>query len=820
MKNWKLAAGSLFFLFAFLFSGSASAHVIDEVQEKQAAAGSYEDYYTLQQQYTGESGVTFESYSKDYSKNWKTVEELKALEQELLKNKTGEELAYLGKVKIFSDYPAGKGVLGQYYASYEHGGNIIRYSDDRVIELYGGNDYGTPEAMATTLSHEYGHHFTYYHLIVGERVLPENWLSSQYAQERGLSSLPDVHVDGSGEYQWSMPEILAEDYVQLFGTESAIKDHMQMNGHIDTPFDNPSIRGYWNDLLTDREYPLEENPSLYVTDFEKSPYNRYDLKLYGQNLNGQNTYVVAQDDNFAYSPVQILQWTGEDEQEGWVRHSQLDSEKSWVLNGEDFNGVRLQAVQHNADGFNRGSATYKLAYENINETVKTKEQIHAYQQMQLTVPEIKEMLTEVANEKGIPAEILKAIAYVETGFQQFDENGEPLITADGGIGMMQITMSDEEYESKGIDKEKVKYDIRYNIEVGADILLEKWDLRLPTINNHDKNSIEDWYFAVMAYNGLSKRNDPNLNEDAYQERVYDIIRNRSLLEIGQTPEIDISYPHEDKPDIIVFGETSNYKWPTQTRTTQNYQVGDMVYSQNPHLSYSNLRDGVDGSVSKKLKHYNPLEIIGGPFETTSNPENQYAMYKVKGTGFEGYIASSNIVEGNINLFPDVNREEVATAVAYLQHRDIINGYTDGTFRPETQLLRRHAASLIVKALDMKLPQGYEMKATDMAPGQLGYEDMLIAEAHGLMGSGGALRPNETLTRAQMAAILVRAFDEVYEEPTQQTSFTDQNSFWNYDDINTLAHNNITVADPFRPNEAVKRSQFALFLERTIKLMEE
>lgn len=810
MKNWQKVAGSLLILFLFMWAENAEAHVIDEVTNKQASAERYEDFYTLQQSYKGESGVTFESYSY----KWKTIDQLKALEEEMLQNKHGEELSYLGKVQIFPDYPAGNNVLGQYYARYEV--NQKKYIPDRVIQLYGGDQYTTVEQMATTLSHEYGHHFSYYYLIEGEKSLPDHWLSSSYAKARGLDKYSKVNVNGS-DYIWSMPEILAEDYVQLFGTKNAIKEHMQMNGYITTPFDNTNMSNYWNDILKDRKYPVEDPISLYLTDYQQSS-NCYDLKLYGRNLT-DTTYIRAQENSFRYAPVLLGSWGNGSEQESWIRYSQLPSGKSWVLDGAEFAGISLQAIQHNDDGFNRGSSNYNIGYSTISQVIQSKEQIHAQEAKRYTIPEVKQLLREVALAKEIPAEILKAIAYTETGMKQFDAKGMPIITDDGGIGIMQITLTDAEAAQKGIDKEKLKWDTRYNMEAGANILLEKWNLNLPKINNHDKSMIEDWYFAVMAYNGLSKRNDPNLYTNAYQETVYEYIRNRSNVSIGKTPKIEISYPYPDKPDIIVFTGKSSYQWPSSTRTTQDYKVGDFVYTYNTSLSYSNLRNGVDGSVSKKLLHYTPLQIVAGPYETTTNPDNQYVMYKVKGNGFEGYIASSNILLGKVSVFPDINSEEVASAVSYLQLREIINGYTDGTFKPNNVLIRRHAAKLLVEALDLELPKGYKMIATDMKPGQMGYEEMAIAEAYGLMGSGGKLRPEEPLTRAQMAAILVRAFDKYYEEPTKNYHFLDSAKFWNYQDINTLAHNKITVADPFRPEENVTRSQFALFLERTIKIKE-
>ncbi|MGD6875655.1 S-layer homology domain-containing protein [Bacillus infantis] len=817
MKYLKTAAGMFAFLLAFVMTGQAEAHVTDLVKDKQAAAASYEDYYTLQQRYEGQSGIMFESYSV----KWKTVEQLKALEQELLKNKHGKELDYLGKIVIYPDYPAGKQVLGQYYAQYYP--SQFRYSDDTKIELYGGNEFTAPDQLAATLSHEYGHHFTYFYLIEGEKVLPENWLSSQYAQARGLDQYEQAHANAGGEYIWNMAEIMAEDYVQLFGSEEAVRDHLQMNGNLQSPFIDERQMEYWQGILKEDQYKTEEPITLYLTDYLKKPYGQYDLQLYSKALSGAPTYLMAQDSTFKYKPLQLAVWNSKEEQESWFRYDQLGSAKNWVLDGSRFDGIRLQAIQHQDEGFNRGSKTVTLQYKNMDENVQTKQQVNALEVNNYTVPEIKRMLQETAVEKGIPAEILKAIAYAENGFKQFDSNNEPYITDDGGIGIMQVTMTPQEMQQQNISEEKLKWDIRYNIEVGADILNEKWNLDLPSINNHEKNKLEDWYFAVMAYNGLSKQNDPNLEHDRkpYQERVYDYVRGLSLAEIAETPEIDIRYPKPDAPDIMVFGPKSNYKWGTSTATTQNLKTGDTVYTMNPYESYSKLRNGIDGAEIKKLNHYTPLIITGGPYETTVNENNHYVMYKVRGNGFEGYIASANIVQAKLTVFSDVAREEVATAAAYLQVRGILNGYPDGTYKPDKSLPRHNAAKLLVNALGLRLPAGYKMKADDMVPGQTGYEDMLIAEANGLMGNGGKLRPNEPLSRTQMASILVRAFGDYYEKPTKNYEFKDISpSNENYENINILAHNKITVTESFNEWAPTSRAHFALFLERTVRLIEE
>jgi hypothetical protein len=805
-------------LLIFGLNTQADAHVVDEVRTKSAQSG-YEDSYTLVAQYKGQkSGVTFESYST----MWKTTDKLKQLETELLKNKHDEELALLGRVVIIPNSPAGEDVLGEYMANYKFTSTKVSLLSNRMIYLFGGNDNTTIASMAYTLSHEYGHHFTFYHLLNKENKMPGTWKNSEYAKSRGVQSTTSpAHDKPFGEYIWALPEIMAEDYVQLFGSDTAIKESAQMNVDLPTPFDAPTIQAYWNKYLPGYE-PKSELP-FYLTSFEMNSYNAnmYNLQLLLQNMNQKPTYVHATEGTGKYESVRLDTIKDTEDSNKWYNYRQLSSDVNWVLDKTESETMRLTAIQHSDTGFNRGSKSLQLNYKNLASNV-TKE-VEVFKDTKVyTASEIKTMLREIAIENGIPPEILKAIAYNETVMQQYNSTGQPNISSDGGIGIMQVTLPETEAKAKGIDLERLKWDTRYNIQTGAKILKEKWDNpNLPKINDKNPSVVADWYFAIMAYNGLSKRNDPTIHGAlAYQEKVIGTIRKHSLFPItyNDIEKINITYPYPDKPDIMVFAD-SQYKWPDlNEKSRQMWSKGKVVYSWNNQLSFSNLRNGVNGSVKKQLPHYTPLEIIAGPFEVAEK-ENHYSMYQVKGNGFEGYISSSNIMEGNVTLFKDVTFGESASAITYLQLKKIISGYPDGTFKPNQALTRRQAASMLVKELGLTLPEGYKMKATDMQPGDANYREMAIVEAHGLMGRNGTLNPKGNLTRAQMAQIMVEAYGKIYKAPIGKTSFTDvATNNWSYDYINTLAYNKITVTSggEFRPNGHVTRSQFSLFLMRTME----
>ena len=117
--------------------------------------------------------------------------------------------------------------------------------------------------------------------------------------------------------------------------------------------------------------------------------------------------------------------------------------------------------------------------------------------------EIRAKLSAAAVARDIPPKLLYGIAFQESSWRQFDAAGKPLISADGGIGIMQVTSYGD------FDVDLLKTDIDYNIAAGADILLEKWGYApsvIPVIGDGSRFCYENWFYAVWAYNGWTAGN--------------------------------------------------------------------------------------------------------------------------------------------------------------------------------------------------------------------------------------------------------------------------------------------------------------------------
>ncbi len=125
-------------------------------------------------------------------------------------------------------------------------------------------------------------------------------------------------------------------------------------------------------------------------------------------------------------------------------------------------------------------------------------------------------------------------------------------------------------------------------------------------------------------------------------------------------------------------------------------------------------------------------------------------------------------------YPDATEEWYADALSWGTEQGIVNGYTDGSFKPTKEITREEMCVMLARVMEWygySLPEGgvafedeemisswalsdvLAMSGMDMI---LGYED-------------STFRPQNTATRAQAATVLLRAYDyfltvEVPEEP--------------------------------------------------------
>lgn len=171
------------------------------------------------------------------------------------------------------------------------------------------------------------------------------------------------------------------------------------------------------------------------------------------------------------------------------------------------------------------------------------------------------------------------------------------------------------------------------------------------------------------------------------------------------------------------------------------------------------------------------------------------------------------------VFKDVGNNHSAKAeIEYLATESIISGYPNGNFGINDNITRLQASAMIVRALKLDTNNRPNPNLKDVTPNSNGYGIISTVVAEGIMtgNTHGEFKPSDKLTRAQMAAILVRAFKLQGETAY---SFKDVSyNHWASPSIRILMQNGVTTGysdNTFKPNNPITRAHFAVFLARVL-----
>lgn len=154
---------------------------------------------------------------------------------------------------------------------------------------------------------------------------------------------------------------------------------------------------------------------------------------------------------------------------------------------------------------------------------------------------------------------------------------------------------------------------------------------------------------------------------------------------------------------------------------------------------------------------------------------------------------------------------------YLEAEGIITGFPDGTFRPDGVVTRAAAAIMIGRALGFDGAQR-DTTFSDVKANQVASGYIASAAARGIIQGypNNTFRPNETVTRGQMAIFLSRAFGLTVEADAPFNDISP--SMASYLHIKRIVAENLTQGYPdntFRPNEKVTRAQYSAFIARAL-----
>ena len=161
-------------------------------------------------------------------------------------------------------------------------------------------------------------------------------------------------------------------------------------------------------------------------------------------------------------------------------------------------------------------------------------------------------------------------------------------------------------------------------------------------------------------------------------------------------------------------------------------------------------------------------------------------------------------------------------IDFLVNREVIKGYEDNTFRPKQGLTRMQAVTMILRDKKITDLTAENPNFIDMSVDSKGYSEVAKAVEMGIISGKTAkdgskfFDPNGTLTRAQMAKILVIAYQLSINKSKTFNDVLSADGAKDY--ISTLAFMQITTGytdGTFGPNKVVSREHFAVFMSRLL-----
>lgn len=445
------------------------------------------------------------------------------------------------------------------------------------------------------------------------------------------------------------------------------------------------------------------------------------------------------------------------------------------------------------------------------------------------------LLTETALIYDVPPEIVKAIAEGESGnWRHFDMNGEAIVTADNGIGVMQIT------NQAGYNQDRLKSDIVYNIQAGVETLDKMFKRKdLPSINGGERDVLEHWYFAIMAYNGTKPVNSPIVqatgerNAKAYQERILRIIEEMGLIDLTELPFSREHFQYDSNSRENIKFSALNYDFDLSLTKSKHFFETNQKVSATTNNVKIRTRPSIDSPTLDTL-HKDEIVTITGPFEyeEVSTKKNQFVWYPVKRSdGTKGYVASSYLnysastptptppvtppTTGNVDVskFADYNANQYwAEDFKWAVNIGIISGYPnvknpstgkyENLLKPYTNLTENQMLSILLRYFKPS-----ELASTIANSSWYGDVNYQLATKYSLPVLGGNTASKQAIagkdiTRGNFARILASMH---YGKTVSQSEA-----------IKFLRDNGLTTTktnEEFKPNDSLARAHTVAFFHR-------
>ncbi len=212
-------------------------------------------------------------------------------------------------------------------------------------------------------------------------------------------------------------------------------------------------------------------------------------------------------------------------------------------------------------------------------------------------------------------------------------------------------------------------------------------------------------------------------------------------------------------------------------------------------------------------------VGGGGYSSSGGGSSSSGGGGYSSSGGNIYIeqqGANSTVSSPEAVFNDVSDSHWAyPSIVNMKNKGVINGFEDGSFKPDASVTRGQFVCALIKFLNTPVAT-YQKTFTDVSENDWYASYIQTAYNSGyVMGDGATFRPNDTITRQEMAVIVSRVLNK---EGTAEMKFTDTDkiSEWAKQSISNVLALGVMTGNSdgsFAPLAETTRAQMAVILER-------
>ncbi|MFC3799820.1 Ig-like domain-containing protein [Cohnella sp. GCM10012308] len=218
------------------------------------------------------------------------------------------------------------------------------------------------------------------------------------------------------------------------------------------------------------------------------------------------------------------------------------------------------------------------------------------------------------------------------------------------------------------------------------------------------------------------------------------------------------------------------------------------------------------------------EIVYVPTHAVANGSTLRVDFMRKSNSLYAVVAKP------ITLFSDMTKHWAGVDVASLASKFIVKGSSAAAFAPERKITRGEFAEFIVRGLGLNGSSASAARFSDVGSGgtSAAYIGAAVKASIVQGGTDGKFRPNATITREEMATMMLRAMSYVGVMPT--VTGTEINAYKDRTNVSSWAKDAVVAAvktglikgvttTELKPKDNATRAQAAIIVKRFLEYVE-